>query len=302
MYRVRVGEHRLLCQPKGDIRRNSNPDYHLPVVGDRVDISRKKQKGRGGIEGLITKIHGRDNQFARAVPGRPDRKRIMAANLDRVFVVSSFQKPGLNWGMVDRYLVYCELHRIQPVIVLNKSDLAGDLKDYPLVDYYRELGYDLLTVSAKYDADLAAMLEYAGSGISLLTGSSGVGKSSLINALCPKALLTVGSVSDKDGLGKHTTTNSMLIPLGKNGYLADSPGIREFQPPPQPIEDVRFGFREFIQVQAHCPFSNCLHHKEPGCAVRAAVKEGRIHPQRYHSYVALIQEFQNFSADNPDLR
>jgi len=120
MYRVNLAGHIMLCQPKGELRRNSNPDYRLPVVGDQVEIIKRKQKGRG-IEGLIVKIHGRKNQFARSINERPGKKRIMAANLDRVFIVSAFERPGVNCGMLDRYLVYCELHHISPIIIFNTS-------------------------------------------------------------------------------------------------------------------------------------------------------------------------------------
>ena len=289
MYRVSIGDHAILCQPKGDIRRNSNPDYHLPVVGDQVEIIKGKQKNKG-IEGLIVRILGRKNQFARAIPGRASQKRVMAANLDRVFVVSALQKPGLNWGMVDRYLVYCELHQINPIIVLNKIDLDSEWEKHELVPYYRHLGYSLIGVSAKKDEGLQALQLEMGEGISLLTGSSGVGKSSIINAICPKVCLAVREVSDKGGQGKHTTSNSLLIPLSRNSYLADSPGIREFLPPPQASEDIRFGFREFVPIQVQCPFSNCLHLREPDCAIREAVKTGHVNTQRYDSYAALVHE------------
>jgi len=296
MYRVDLSGHMMLCQPKGDMRRNSNPDYRLPVVGDQVEIIKRKQKGRG-IEGLIVKISGRKNQFARSINERPGKKRIMASNLDRVFIVSAFQRPGINWGMLDRYLVYCELHQISPIIILNKIDLEPSWESNDLVKYYEEIGYQVLGVSAKFNKGLDEFRSISKKGISLLTGSSGVGKSSLINTLCPNVSLAVREVSTKDGQGKHTTSNSLLIPISEHGYLADSPGIREFLPPPQPMEDIRFGFREFIEVQADCQFSNCMHLKEPGCAVRVASEDGRVHKRRYQSYVALFNELK----DQPDI-
>ncbi|PIE02232.1 MAG: ribosome small subunit-dependent GTPase A [Acidobacteria bacterium] len=297
MYRVGVDGHILLCQPKGDIRRNSNLDYRLPVIGDQVELVKRKQKGRG-IQGLIIKIHGRKNQFARVTNSRLGRTQIMASNLDRVFIVSALTRPGIQWGMIDRYLVYCELHQIQPILIMNKIDLDPQWELDELVIYYRNLGYQLYGVSAKFQKGLDDFQKISRKGISLLTGASGVGKSSLINAVCPQVSLAVQEVSEKSGLGKHTTSNSILIPTVEGGYIADSPGIREFIPPPEHLDDIRFGFREFLSHQSNCQFSNCLHINEPKCGVRAAVGKD-IHQTRYLSYLALVNEIREIENARP---
>jgi ribosome biogenesis GTPase len=286
---VKVGENTYLCSPKGNFRKSEDRDYRLPVIGDRVAVKLDKNEG---VDGYITSIHARDNHLKRAdAEGR--RERIMAANLDRILVVSAVAKPGIDYPMLDRYLLSCRLERINCCFVINKVELDPEFDHFEL-DGYEEMGVPILYTSAKTGQGLDTLKEWVSEGISYLTGTSGVGKSTIINCLVPEADLATGSVDPRKGRGRHTTTNSTLVPIG-GGYLVDSPGLRDFYPPKVPPEEVRFGFEEIVEVQSNCRFTSCLHDQEPGCAVFEAVEEGAISVDRYKSYLYLLGEMQAFA-------
>lgn len=295
-YQVRMEAGTFLCSPKGVFKRVKDPRYRLPVIGDRVlcELSRGKRKG---VEGYIREILPRRNMLERA-DGDGRTTRIMAANLDRVMVVSSLAEPELDTGIIDRYILTCELAQIPYGLILNKTDLKKPGKGRPnLLQTYRDLAVPLFETCALSGAGLPRLEHALREGISFLTGTSGVGKSSLINRLVPHAELETGEVDPRMGRGRHTTTYSVLIPLEKGGYLVDSPGLRDFYPPRVPPEEVRFGFREIARVQPDCRFSSCLHDREPGCAVREAVERGEITRTRYKGYLFLLGEMRAFARD-----
>ena len=291
-YHVAVDEQSYLCSPKGAFRQSSNPEYRLPVIGDRVRISLLDKKQRG-VDGYISEILERDNRLLRAdADGR--RERVMAANLDRILVVSAVEKPGVDFGLIDRYILSCELAGIVYHLVINKIELNPAFIDDQRLQIYRQLEIPILVTSAKTGQGMDALKESVADGISYLSGASGVGKSTLINSLVPKAELNTGEVDPRRGRGRHTTTYSTLVPIDEHGLLVDSPGLRDFYPPRVPPEEVRFGFREIVEAQSGCRFSTCLHVEEPQCAVLDAVETGDISQLRYKSYLFLIREMQDF--------
>lgn len=293
-YKVRMDGQTLLCSPKGNFRKNAPKGYHLPVIGDQVDVELHRKKTRG-VDGYITKIHRRKNQLERSL-GDGRRVRIMAANLDRIMITGGIDKPGIDWGLTDRYIVACELSGIPYMLVFNKLELNPDFAEDPFCQAYRRMDIPMIFTSTKTDLGMDALKDAVSDGISFFTGASGVGKSSLINKIVPEANLTTGAVDERKGLGKHTTTNSTLVPVA-SGYLVDSPGLRDFLPPIVPPEQVRFGFREMVNTQGECRFSTCLHQQEPGCAVKDAVDQGDISELRYKNYLEIVEEMQNYVQD-----
>lgn len=291
---VEVGRDKLLCQPKGLLKRHEDPDYRLPVIGDWVQL-KIAPKAQQGVEGFILGILPRKNFLARAGGDAWKKTKVMAANMDRIFVVSAVKNPDINWNLIDRYLATCALLEIPASLLINKIDLHPERLDDPILQNYRDLGYRVFETSALDKIGGARLIAATESGISLFTGPSGVGKSSIINWLVPNAQLKVAAVSLQKGLGKHTTTSSVLIPVGPHGFLADSPGLRDFTPPWVPPDQLRFGFREIAEHQKDCRFPSCLHQNEPACAIRERARDGTIHPLRYRNYLALLQELQDLT-------
>ncbi len=295
-YQVVAAGQTYLCSPKGAFKRVEDARYRLPVIGDRV-CCELLQGEREGVDGYITRILPRKNMLERAdANGRA--AKVMAANLDRVWVVCSFSEPELDTGIIDRYVLTCELAQIPCGLVVNKTDLGASNSEVKnQLQTYRELDLPLFETCALSGEGLARLEEAFGEGTSFLTGASGVGQSTLINRLVPGARLETGSVDPRGGRGRHTTTYSVMIPLPRGGYLADSPGLRDFYPPRLPPEEVRFGFREIARIQSGCRFSTCLHDREPGCAVRTAVESGEIALPRYKGYLFLLKEMRAFARD-----
>lgn len=291
-YQVELAGQIYMCSPKGSFKQ-AESEFKLPVIGDRVRLELNKRRQQG-VDGYIVEIMPRDNRLLRAdADGR--RERVMAANLDLLLITCAVAQPGVDFALVDRYILSCELGGIDYAIVFNKIDLDPEFMTDPTVLAYQQLGLPVLATSTKTGEGLEQLREWVSEGICYFSGPSGAGKSSLINHLVPEADLTTGEVDPRKGRGRHTTTFSMLVPLAGGGYLVDSPGLRDFYPPKVPAEEVRFGFREIAALQAHCKFSSCLHVTEPDCAVVTALEAGILSPERYKSYLFLLSEMQNYS-------
>lgn len=290
-YRVKNETGEWLCSLKGNFRR-AKDGYRLPVIGDFVELD--LGEGREGVDGYISEIKPRSNSLSR-YGGDFRRPKVMAANLDLILVVTGMVKPGIDWGLIDRYMMACEHEEIPVELVFNKIELDPKNGAGIPVDLYEQLEVPVHLTSVKTGRGLKRLAQGIAGKLVFLTGASGVGKSSLVNALAPHADLATGQVDEKRGQGKHTTTSSVLIPTDQDGYLADSPGLRDFVPPMVPPESVRFGFREMSALQDKCKFPNCLHHKEPGCGVKAAVKNGTVAKSRYQHYLELLEEMQQWA-------
>ncbi|WP_421682555.1 small ribosomal subunit biogenesis GTPase RsgA [Stutzerimonas urumqiensis] len=223
---------------------------------------------------------------------RPDSRgqlKPVAANVDRIVIVFA-PVPEPHANLIDRYLVAAEHAGIEPLLLLNKADLiAPDDSQLPqLLAAYRQLGYRILEVSAHDGAGLDALQSELDDHTSVFVGQSGVGKSSLVNRLLPDADTRVGALSELTGKGTHTTTTARLFHFPGGGHLIDSPGIREFALSHVSRDDVEAGFIEFRELLGRCRFRDCRHDREPGCALLAALEEGRIQPQRMASYRHII--------------
>ena len=234
-----------------------------------------------------------EQQPRRTLLSRPDyntQLRPVAANIDQIFIVTASQ-PGFDEDLTHRYLIAAHLTQITPVIVLNKVDLLSSDELQQLqqrLQLYTDLGYLVLYASTKKRHGLDALHEQIHNHTSIFAGQSGVGKSSLIQALIPDLDIRIGELSQATGLGKHTTTVTVLYRLPDGGSIIDSPGVREFGLGHVSQQRVALGFIEFHPLIDHCKFNDCTHHNEPDCAVRAAVEQGEIARSRYESYLRIV--------------
>lgn len=259
------------------------------AVGDHVTIA-PESRGQGW---RITAIGARSGVLARREPGGRRGERVLAANVDQVLVVFAVANPEPHVRMIDRFLVVCEANDLHAHLVLNKIDLATDA---PAVDRlarpYDRAGYPVHRTSVKRGDGLDELRGVLHGRVTAVAGPSGVGKSSLLNRLHPGLELRTQEISASVNKGRHTTVGARLIPLpdGDEGYLVDTPGLREVGMWGLPSESLDQCFPEFRPMLGECRFQDCTHRVEPGCVVRAAVEEGRLDRGRYESYLKLLEE------------
>ena len=257
-----------------------------PVCGDRVTFSADLSAETGTVESVQPRRNLIERIDAR---GRPEP---VAANLDRVAIVVA-PEPAPDWYLVDRYWAGARLARIPAMLVINKTDLGGQ----PLaaeIDNYRRLPLPCLEVAARSGDGLQALRAALAGGATLLVGQSGVGKSSLVNALVPHARAQTAELT-RDEEGRHTTTTARRYALDEASALVDAPGVRDFAPPATMTRAAEHGFPEIDALAARCRFNDCRHFEEPGCAVRAAVAAGGISPRRYESYRRLLRLYERLA-------
>jgi ribosome biogenesis GTPase len=268
----RAGGERVPCKLK-----RKNLDL---VAGDEVRL----QIAPGDDEWTVTECLPRRNVFSRS--DSRGRRESLAANLDQLGVVVA-PRPACDPFVVDRYLAGARYAGIEALLVVNKQDLPADSGELAFVEPLRALGMPVLSVSARSGAGLDALIEQLKGRRSLLAGQSGVGKSSLLNALAGEAVRTTGALSLGSGEGRHTTVSSAILgtPWGE---IVDSPGVRDYAPPVVALQDVQLGFAEIASRAHQCRFLDCLHLREPQCAVQAAVESGTIDRRRYESYRRLL--------------
>lgn len=268
-YYVQTEDGIVECRARGRFRRQDQS----PLVGDFVRITRQRDKGV--LEALLP----RKNAFIRPA----------VANIDQLVVLASCAIPVTEPFLIDRVLAIAQLQNVPALVVVNKDDLAPA---QPLAEIYRRAGVPVLVTSAETGEGIEALREALAGKLSCLTGNSGVGKSSLLNRACPQLQLPVGEVSEKLGRGRHTTRHIELYSLGSNTFVADTPGFSAFDTERMELvhkEQLQYAFPEFAPYLGHCQFPDCAHRKEPGCAVRKALAEGKIGQTRYSSYERLYE-------------
>jgi ribosome biogenesis GTPase len=281
------------CDLRGRLKQGPRAAQAPVVAGDRVrfvPVDAAATPPTGVVEEVLPRRTRVSRLAARRSGGRIEQ--VLMANLDQVVAVQSLRAPTPQTGFVDRLLVAAERFGVGGVLVLNKTDLDAADGDDGRWDYYRDLGYTVLRTSAATGRGLAALAEVLARRISLLLGASGVGKSSLLNALAPGLGLRVAGVTARTGLGRHTTTRTELFRLPAGGWIADSPGLRGFDPwdvDPQALRDY---FPDFSAAAEVCRFRTCLHRDEPGCGIKAAVAAGRLPTWRHEAYLALLRDLE----------
>jgi ribosome biogenesis GTPase len=260
------------------------------AFGDYVIVQRALDAS-GESQNVVIAVKERTNLLKKA--GFAGAIKPVAANIGQLVIVTALN-PRPNAYLIDRYLTAAENLPAKAVIVINKLDLTND-ESRKIVDdltnLYQGIGYQVIGTSIKQNIGLKDLSDVLKNTTSILVGLSGVGKSSIVKALLPKEDIKIGETSDATGEGKHTTTVSALYHLKDGGIIIDSPGVRDFTPTHSSLDEITNGFVDVLQFNGACKFSNCSHLNEPGCAMRQAVKDGRLNEQRFNNYLRMIQEF-----------
>ena len=282
---------------RGRIRLKGNSVTNPVAVGDRVVYEAESDMPTLESPAVILSVEERKNYVIRKSANLSRQAHIIAANLDKAFIVATLDFPEVKLPFLDRILVTCEVYNVHPVIVLNKTDLFREAYREQLGAFlriYEGAGYRILEVSALAGEGVDALREECRGAISLFSGVSGVGKSSLIKALDPSIDLRIGEISTAHLQGRHTTTFYEMFRLASGGFIIDTPGIRGFGLVDIALEEIALYFPEMLKVSEACRFTPCTHTHEPGCAVKTAVEEGLISCERYSSYLGMLEEGRKY--------
>lgn len=264
------------CKAKGVFRK----EKIKPLVGDNVEIEVLNEDPK---EGNIVRILPRKNELIRPA----------VANIDQALVVFAVAKPDPHFNLLDRFLVMMETKELPVVLCFNKSDIADDALIEKLRQVYEPTGYPLIFTSAREDDNIEEVRKVLKGKTTAIAGPSGVGKSSIINLLQPEANMETGAISRKIERGKHTTRHSELFPIDEESYIMDTPGFSSLYVNDFEKEELKYYFPEFAEYEGMCRFNGCDHVHEPGCAVKEAVEEKRIHKIRYQDYIEMYEELKN---------
>jgi len=260
-------------------------------VGDNVEIE-KENESETEHTALITKIHDRLNYINRQSPRAKHQHHIIAANIDLSMLLATLKEPRTSQGFIDRFLVASEMYHVPSIIVFNKADLykrKEDEKFGQLKEMYEQIGYKVFLISIKDNLGIDDLKLEIKDKITLISGHSGVGKSSLLNLFFPELRLKTQDISGWSGKGLHTTTFAEMFDLPLGGSVIDTPGMREFGLVDVSRQELSHYFPEMRERLGNCQFNNCLHTNEPGCAIKEAVSNGQIHEDRYVSYVNILE-------------
>ncbi|MDZ4665874.1 MAG: ribosome small subunit-dependent GTPase A [Bacteroidota bacterium] len=286
-YLVRMAEGKIIsCKLKGKIRLDDRKTTNPVTVGDRVDVEMENDK-----EGMIAKIHQRKNYIIRKSINLSKQAHIIASNLDQAILIATLVEPRTSLGFIDRFLITAEAYSIPAVIVFNKSDnLNKELLELQneIISIYEKIGYVCYSISSLNGEHVEGLKPVLKGKTSLISGHSGVGKSTLVNALQPGLNIKTSIISAAHSKGKHTTTFAELYHLDFGADIIDTPGIKELGLVEMKKEEVGHYFPEIRKYMNDCKFNNCLHIEEPKCAVREAVERGEISGERYESYLKIL--------------
>jgi len=278
---------KIKCKIRQNLGDIACGDYVL--VQQALDADGQEKSGESQY--VVVAVKQRKNLLVKT--GFAGAVKPVAANIGQLVIVTAL-KPKPNPYLIDRYLIAAENLPADALIIINKVDLLND-ETKKIVDdltrLYRGIGYRVISASIKQNIGLDEIGEALSNTTSILVGLSGVGKSSIVKAILPKEEIKIGETSEATGEGKHTTTVSALYHLKDNGIIIDSPGVRDFTPINNSIDEITYGFKDVRQFSGGCKFSNCSHTNEPGCAMKQAVADGKLNEQRFNNYLRLIQEF-----------
>lgn len=292
-YVVHTEDGDINCKVKGNFRikgiRTTNP----VAVGDRVDITVNPDGNA-----FITAIEPRDNYIIRKAINLSKESHIIAANIDQAFLVVTLAHPVTSTTFIDRFLATAEAYRVKTILLINKTDLITEEEDKEYLEavtyLYRSIGYEVMHVSGLTGEGIDKLRERISDKISLFSGNSGVGKSTIINDLLPGLGLRTAAISDIHDTGMHTTTFSGMFPVPGGGWIIDTPGIKGFGTIDFERGEIAHFFPDIFEISHDCRYNNCTHTHEPGCAVLKALDEHRIAQSRYNSYLSILDDL------NPD--
>ncbi len=282
---------------RGKVRLERSGSTNPVAVGDRVEYTLEGDEADELHPAVITQVLPRSNYVIRKSTNLSRQSHVIAANLDQALLVVTLYFPEIKLPFLDRLLVTCEVYGVRAVIVLNKLDLYRELAPEQVEEFcgiYRNAGYQVLECSALTGEGIDELRELCKGRTSLVSGESGVGKSSVIKALDPSLDPKVGRISEAHLQGKHTTSLYEMYPLGGGGFIVDTPGLRGFGLVDLEKEEISKYFPEMLRVADNCRFVPCTHTHEPDCAVKAAVEQGLISPERYNSYLGMLEEDKKF--------
>lgn len=289
VYGVRAMDGSLIeCRVKGNFRLKGIRSTNPVAVGDHV-----RYDVRDDGTAYIVEILERKNYIVRKASNLSKQSHILAANLDLCFLIVTISHPATATTFIDRFLAAAEAYRVPVVLVFNKIDIYDSTEceelEY-LTALYSSIGYRCLHTSATDNVGIDALKEMMRGKVSLLAGNSGVGKSSLVNAISPEIAARVGEISKTHDTGMHTTTYTEMFEFMPQSYIVDTPGVKGFGTYDMEVEEISHYFVEFFELSKDCRYGNCTHTHEPGCAVLEALENGRLAPSRYQSYLSMLED------------